>query len=346
MKYKNYRNPYSGDNRIYSFNDLYNMSFGEVIKNKKELLGQYRVLGVPREEELQASNNVVHVEAYTRDDGTEVKAHWRSKPGSSSGKNEQENIKEESSNVDKEQKNESETDSIEVKTEKSGESRQEKQKEEQVQTQEKEKEKRLYPDEVAGVKRGEPMSKEDAGGKNVNPNYDSNDEGYRLNCTYCAAVYRARQMGYDLEALPISESDSQEAKLLQKYPYYAYENQDGSNVTRPELYRSNDSNECLKNIESKVGKNEEYIMWYQPKEGTEKLAHVVNVSRNDKNELEFYDSQSGKTYGKEYIYKMNFKKISENKIYYYPQFLFRVDDKVVKPKVLNKIARPSQRVPI
>ena len=46
-------------------------------------------------------------------------------------------------------------------------------------------------------------------------------------------------------------------------------------------------------------------MWYQPKEGTETLAHVVNVSRNDKNELEFYDSQSGKTYGKEYIDKMN-----------------------------------------
>jgi hypothetical protein len=25
------------------------------------------------------------------------------------------------------------------------------------------------------------------------------------------------------------------------------------------MYRSDDSNECLKNIESKVGKNEEYI---------------------------------------------------------------------------------------
>ena len=29
---------------------------------------------------LQASDNVVYVNAYTRDDGTEVRAHWRSKP--------------------------------------------------------------------------------------------------------------------------------------------------------------------------------------------------------------------------------------------------------------------------
>ena len=93
MKYKNYRNPYTKDNRIYSFTDLYNMPFGEVIKNKKELLGQFRVLGVPREEELQSSENVVYVEAYTRDDGTEVKAHYRSKPNGGSVNNYDNSIK-------------------------------------------------------------------------------------------------------------------------------------------------------------------------------------------------------------------------------------------------------------
>ena len=59
MKFKNYRNPYTNDNRIYSFKDLYNMPFGELIKRKQEVLGQYRVLGVPRDEELQSSENVV-----------------------------------------------------------------------------------------------------------------------------------------------------------------------------------------------------------------------------------------------------------------------------------------------
>ena len=83
MKFKNYRNSYTNDDRIYSFDDIYNMKFGDVLRNKKELLAQYRVLGVPTESELRRSDNVVYVNAYTRDDGTEVKAHWRSKPENS-----------------------------------------------------------------------------------------------------------------------------------------------------------------------------------------------------------------------------------------------------------------------
>ena len=86
MKFRNYKNPYTNDNRIYSNKDLYNMSLGEFIKRKQEVLSQYRVLGVPTEKELQDSDNVVHVEAYTKEDGTEVKAHYRSKPGGSINK--------------------------------------------------------------------------------------------------------------------------------------------------------------------------------------------------------------------------------------------------------------------
>ncbi len=56
------------------------MPLGEVLRNKEELLSQFRVLGVSTESELRNSDNVVYVHAYTREDGTEVKAHWRSKP--------------------------------------------------------------------------------------------------------------------------------------------------------------------------------------------------------------------------------------------------------------------------
>ena len=37
-------------------------------------------LGIPRESELSGNPDVVYVHAYTRDDGTEVRAHYRSKP--------------------------------------------------------------------------------------------------------------------------------------------------------------------------------------------------------------------------------------------------------------------------
>ena len=32
MKFRNYKNPYTNDNRIYSNKDLYNISLGEFIK--------------------------------------------------------------------------------------------------------------------------------------------------------------------------------------------------------------------------------------------------------------------------------------------------------------------------
>ena len=64
------------------------MPLGEVLERKKELLSQYKVLGVPTESELHGSENAVYVESYTRDDGTEVKGYWRSKPeGSFAGDN-------------------------------------------------------------------------------------------------------------------------------------------------------------------------------------------------------------------------------------------------------------------
>ena len=334
MRFKNYRNPYTNDNRIYSFKDLYNMPFGELIRHKQEVLGQYRVLGVPTEQELQGSENVVHVEAYTRDDGTEVKAHYRSKPncGSITNANStQENSNKEGtqtgevssvSNKAKEQKIQEQASTLETTTTK---------------------EEKLYPEEIAGVKRGKPMTKNEAGGTNVNPNYNSEDVGYKVNCSYCSVVYRARQLGYDIEALPVRNNDTQDGKLLQKYPYYAYENPNGTNIERPTKYRSNNSNECLQNIEKQVKIGEEHIMWYQPKDSTEGLAHVINISRNENNELEFYDSQNGQTYGKEYVEKMDFVKQKDNELQYYPQYFFRVDNKVLKEDVVSKISRPAQR---
>ena len=81
MRFKNYRNNYTRDNRIYSKNEMLDMTVREIKERANEFIAQHKVLGLPDEKELAGSENVVHVEAYTREDGTEVKAHWRSKPG-------------------------------------------------------------------------------------------------------------------------------------------------------------------------------------------------------------------------------------------------------------------------
>ena len=55
MKYKNYRNKETLDNRIYSNRDIYDMPVGEVFKRKKEILEQNRSIGIPTVQELQNS---------------------------------------------------------------------------------------------------------------------------------------------------------------------------------------------------------------------------------------------------------------------------------------------------
>ena len=81
MRFKNYKNPYTKNNRIYSKSDVANMTVKDVFGSKQELMAQNRSIGLPSDRELMNSENVVWVESYTRDDGTEVKAHYRSKPG-------------------------------------------------------------------------------------------------------------------------------------------------------------------------------------------------------------------------------------------------------------------------
>ena len=79
-KFKNYFNAISGDERIFSREDIANMTNTEYKNNEKAINYQLTNIGVPTNKELKNSENVVYVKAYTKDDGTNVKAHYRSKP--------------------------------------------------------------------------------------------------------------------------------------------------------------------------------------------------------------------------------------------------------------------------
>ena len=79
-KFKNYFNAISGDERIFSREDIANMTNTEYKNNEKAINYQLTNIGVPTNKELMNSENVVYVKAYTKDDGTHVKAHYRSKP--------------------------------------------------------------------------------------------------------------------------------------------------------------------------------------------------------------------------------------------------------------------------
>ena len=84
MRFKNYRNSHTNEDTIYSKKNIADMSVREAFSRKDEIMAQHDAIGIPSEGELQSSPNAVWVEAYTRDDGTEVRGHWRSRPEGSS----------------------------------------------------------------------------------------------------------------------------------------------------------------------------------------------------------------------------------------------------------------------
>lgn len=79
-KFKNYFNAISGNERIFSREDIADMTNEEYKNNEKAINYQLTNIGVPTNKELMSSENVVYVKAYTKDDGTHVKVHYRSKP--------------------------------------------------------------------------------------------------------------------------------------------------------------------------------------------------------------------------------------------------------------------------
>lgn len=81
-KYSNHTNPISGDNKIFSREDIENMSFEEYAKDEKLIQAQLNSIGIPSNSDLQKlinGGNVIYVNEYVRSDGTFVKGYYRSK---------------------------------------------------------------------------------------------------------------------------------------------------------------------------------------------------------------------------------------------------------------------------
>ena len=84
---RNFINAITNDNRIYTAEDIGSMTSNEFMANEKAIDYQLNNLGIPRESDLAGNPDVVYVHAYTRDDGTEVRAHYRSRPDKIGGNN-------------------------------------------------------------------------------------------------------------------------------------------------------------------------------------------------------------------------------------------------------------------
>lgn len=81
-----YTNPLTGNNRIFTREDVGAMSPDEFAKYEKEIDAQTKAFSgtMPTNGDLQreamAGGGVIYVNSYTRSDGTEVKGYYRSRP--------------------------------------------------------------------------------------------------------------------------------------------------------------------------------------------------------------------------------------------------------------------------
>ena len=323
MKYKNYINSNTRDNVIYSNINLLDMTLREIFSRKEELSAQYRVLGLPDEKELGSSENVVHVESYTRDDGTEVKAHWRSKPNNGSSDY---NINNSNAQNNKES-------NIEM----------DEQKKQEYIEQEKEKSMvRKDPEEIAGVKRGEPKTFIEMMQQGVNPKYQGNEDNngnYSKNCQSCNVACELVIRGYNVEA---SSYETPESVELSKNGQSAYlDNQTGEMCEPKEILLP--INEYYNFVDDMVQSGERYEFSYHiTPEGTEYSdteSHTVFMTRLDNGKLIIYDGQNGEiAYGEQEVKSYVSSIINDDNTMYPPRIL-RVDDKRVNPYYTNKVVR-------
>ena len=74
-----YQNSHSGDNRIYTAEDIGAFSSAELSHHEPAINAQMNSIGIPTNNDMQNSGGTVYVAPYTRSDGVEVRGHYRSR---------------------------------------------------------------------------------------------------------------------------------------------------------------------------------------------------------------------------------------------------------------------------
>lgn len=198
----------------------------------------------------------------------------------------------------------------------------------------------LFPAELAGAQRGNPMSREDANGGNPNPNFDKGG-GYRTNCQSCVVAYEARLRGYDVQTLPNVKGSKLEQlsratnmawidPATEQFPAYLFDDA-ATTVKRFSEF-----------LEKTVEEQKRYTLQFTWK-GGRRSGHIISMDRNEEGVLRFYDPQTAKEYVGDaaYNYLHQFKytmSIGGMKLPTSPKVL-RIDDKKFNLDMVNHILK-------
>ena len=207
-----------------------------------------------------------------------------------------------------------------------------------------EKDKGLFPDEIAGVKRGSPMTFDDANHGKPNPNFKQG-HGYQTNCQSCVVAYEARLRGYNVQALPNVKGSAAE-KLLRhtnrawidpatgKHPEYMYDD------------TATTAKKFLSFLENNIKSKQRYTLEFTWN-GRNSSGHIVSIDRDAGDNLRIYDPQSGSTYTgssvAKYLGQIKYTTtVHGHKMPARPKVL-RVDDKLFNMDIVNEILEGAQQ---
>lgn len=138
---------------------------------------------------------------------------------------------------------------------------------------------------IAGVKRGKPMSDEEADNGHCNPYYAQGLFGYETNCQTCVVAYEARKRGYDVRALPNFRNGY--IRDLSRNPLLAYKGGQAWDYTAKTVKEAFGTRANA--IEARMKDGERYVIrwaWKSLSSG-----HIITCWREN-NEAVFYDPQN------------------------------------------------------
>lgn len=157
---------------------------------------------------------------------------------------------------------------------------------------------KMYPPELGGAKRGEPMTFEEADSMHVNPNYGM--KGYDINCQSCVVCFEARQRGYDVYTMP-NLSGSMAEKLSRKTNLAWIDPATGKNpeyiTDRTKAYTAKSYLKYLDGIIEQGGRYTLEFGW----KGRGRSGHIVNLDRTADGMLRIKDNQRGVRAVKRYV---------------------------------------------
>lgn len=202
------------------------------------------------------------------------------------------------------------------------------------------------PDTIAGVKRGKPMTHEQADQGNANPRHDEGRE-YRNNCQTCVVAYEARLRGYDVEAKPRYKSSQIQESLARNQNIAWKDPKTGKNATEiknpPNVNRQTQVKKWLDDNMEEGGR---YVFSHGWKGTDGRMGHII-CARKEGGQIKLFDPQNGKNYTgdgvTEYISRV--KATWSMRTYYYKSGtqgrlgLTRIDNMQIDASVANAVLK-------